>query len=127
MTFTDTSSLLLLEFVAHQMANSSLLLIGTYRDVEVTRRLPLPQSLGTLIREQLFQSVELKGLSQHEVGQLAEATRGVLDGSLFLLSLVFAFAYMAPGEDAFWRPVVALMVAIAISLTLVVGRAISHD
>ncbi len=74
--WSDTSSLLLLEFVAHQMADSSLLLIGTYRDVEVSRRHPLSRSLGTLIREQLFQSVELKGLNQHEVGQLAEATRG---------------------------------------------------
>ena len=53
--------------------------------------------------------------------------RGVLDGSLFLLSLIFAFGYIAASEDALWRPVVALTVAIAVSLTLVVGRAISHD
>ena len=53
--------------------------------------------------------------------------RGVLDGGLFLLALVFAFGYIAVGEDALWRPIVALTVAIAISLTLVVGRAISHD
>ena len=52
---------------------------------------------------------------------------GVLDGSLFLLSLVFAFGYVAVDEDALWRPIVALAVATAISLTLVVGRAISHD
>jgi len=74
--WADRSSLLLLEFVAHEIADSSLLLIGTYRDVEVTRRHPLSQSLGTLIREQTFQSLELKGLNQQEVGQLAEATRG---------------------------------------------------
>ena len=53
--------------------------------------------------------------------------RGVLDSSLFTLSLVVAFGYIAVGEDALWRPIVALTVAIAISLTLVVGRAISHD
>ena len=53
--------------------------------------------------------------------------RGVLDGSLFLLSLVFAFGYIAVDEDALWRPIVALTVATVISLTLVVGRAISHD
>ena len=53
--------------------------------------------------------------------------RGVLDGSLFMLSLVVGFGYIAAGEDALWRPIVALTVAVAISLTLVVGRAISHD
>ena len=53
--------------------------------------------------------------------------RGVLDGSLFLLSLIFAFGYIAAGEDALWRPVVALTVATVISMTLVVGRAISDD
>ncbi len=53
--------------------------------------------------------------------------RGVLDGSLFMLSLMVAFVYIAVGEDALWRPTVALTVATAISLTLVVGRAVSHD
>ncbi len=53
--------------------------------------------------------------------------RGALDGSLFLLSLVLAFGFIAMSEDAFWRPVVALTAAIAIPLTLIVRRAISHD
>ena len=74
--WADRSSLLLLEFVAHEIADSSLLIIGTYRDVEVTRRHPLSQSWGTLIREQTFQSLELKGLNQQEGGQLAAATTG---------------------------------------------------
>ena len=62
--WADRSSLLLLEFVAHEIADSRLLLIGTYRDVEITRKHPLSQSLGTLIREQVFRSVELRGLNQ---------------------------------------------------------------
>ena len=53
--------------------------------------------------------------------------RSALDGSLFLLSLVLAFGFIAMSEDAFWRPVVALTAAIAIPLTLIVRRAISHD
>jgi hypothetical protein len=53
--------------------------------------------------------------------------RSVLDGTLFMLSLMVAFGYIAVGEDALWRPIVALAVATAISLTLVVGRAPSHD
>ena len=53
--------------------------------------------------------------------------RSLLDGIVFILSLVVAFGYIAVGEDALWRPIVALSVATAISLTVVVGRAISHD
>lgn len=48
--------------------------------------------------------------------------RGLLDGSLFFLSLIFAFSYVASGEDALWRPVTALTVAIAISLILILSR-----
>ena len=53
--------------------------------------------------------------------------RSGLDGSLFMSSLICAFGYIAVGEDAFWRPVVALTVATVISLTPAVGRAISSD
>ena len=53
--------------------------------------------------------------------------RGGLDSCLFMLSLIYAFGYIAVGEDAFWRPVVALTVATVISLTLVVRRTISSD
>ena len=53
--------------------------------------------------------------------------RGGLDTSLFMLSLIFAFGYIAVDEDPFWRPVVALTVATVISLTPAVRRAISSD
>ena len=53
--------------------------------------------------------------------------RSGFDGSLFMLSLIFAFGYIAVGEDALWRPVVALTVATVISLTPAVRRAISSD
>jgi predicted ATPase len=36
--WSDKPSLLLLEFVARELANSRLLVIGTYRDVEINRR-----------------------------------------------------------------------------------------
>ena len=53
--------------------------------------------------------------------------RGLLEGSLFMLSSMGAFGYIAAGEDPFWQPVVALTVAIAISLTLVVGRLTGNE
>ena len=53
--------------------------------------------------------------------------RSGLDGSLFMLLLICGFGYIAVGEDAFWRPVVALTLTTAISLTPAVRRAISSD
>ena len=53
--------------------------------------------------------------------------RSGLDGSLFIFSLIFAFGYIAVGEDALWRPVVALSVATVISLTQAARRAIPSD
>ena len=73
----DHASLLLLEFLARGMAASNLLLVGTYRDVEVSRQHPLSQTLGSLMREQLFRRIQLGGLTQQEVNQFAELSAGV--------------------------------------------------
>lgn len=53
--------------------------------------------------------------------------RGGRDSSLFILSLIFAFGYLALGEDAFWRPALALTLVTALSVTLAVRRASSSD
>ena len=53
--------------------------------------------------------------------------RGLLEGGVFLLSLVVWFRYVSVGENAFWRPVVALTIVVAIALVLVVSRDISSD
>jgi DNA-binding CsgD family transcriptional regulator len=74
--WADRSSLQLLEFLAQEMAESRLLLLGTNRDMELTRRHPLTQTLGELVREPLFQRVLLRGLSQEEVGQFIQVTSG---------------------------------------------------
>ncbi len=42
--WSDRPSLLLLEFVARELSGARLLLVGTYRDVELNRRHPLAQS-----------------------------------------------------------------------------------
>ena len=72
--WADRSSLLLLEFLVRQIGTSSLLVIGTYRDVEVSRRHPLSQALGNLIREEGFLRVPLAGLSPAEVVELIQST-----------------------------------------------------
>ena len=79
--WSDRSSLQLLEFLAKEITSSRLLLVGTYRDVEVSRRHPLSQTLGSLMRESTvggFQRVQLGGLTQQEVGEFVEASTGVV-------------------------------------------------
>jgi predicted ATPase len=75
--WADRSSLLLLEFLAREMQFSPLLVLGTYRDVEVSRRHPLSETLGSLMREQGFLRVHLPGLALEEVEQLIEFTAAV--------------------------------------------------
>ncbi|MCH8280276.1 MAG: AAA family ATPase, partial [Chloroflexi bacterium] len=75
--WADRSSLLFLEFLAREIGESRLLLAGAYRDIEVSRSHPLSQTLGALVREQLFHRVQLDGLSQQEVGELVEGGAGI--------------------------------------------------
>ncbi|MEE9234922.1 MAG: AAA family ATPase, partial [Candidatus Acidoferrales bacterium] len=74
--WADHPSLLLLEFVARELAGNRLLLIGTYRDVELSRQHPLAETLGELTRDGLFQRVLLRGLSLEDVGRFIEMTSG---------------------------------------------------
>ena len=75
--WADPSSLLLLEFLAQEVEASPLLVLGTYRDAEVSRRHPLSQTLGSLIRQQRFLRVQLPGLAQPDVEKLIQAAAGV--------------------------------------------------
>jgi predicted ATPase len=53
--WADKPSLLLLQFLARQLAGSRLLLVGCYRDVELSRQHPLSEALAQLSREPVFQ------------------------------------------------------------------------
>ena len=75
--WADRSSLLLLEFLAQEIATSHLLLVGAHRDVELSRDIPLSQTLGALVREQLYHRVQLDGLTRQEVGELVEGNAGI--------------------------------------------------
>ncbi|MFQ6030749.1 MAG: hypothetical protein ACE5Q6_25035, partial [Dehalococcoidia bacterium] len=70
--WADHPSLLLLQFLARELSSGRLLVMGTYRDVEVSRRHPLSQTLGELTRERLFQRILLRGLNQEDVGRFIE-------------------------------------------------------
>ena len=70
----DRPSLLLLEFLAREISTARLLVLGTYRDVEVSRRHPLYLTLAELTRENLFDRKVLRGLDQEGVRRFVEAT-----------------------------------------------------
>ncbi|HME92115.1 MAG TPA: AAA family ATPase, partial [Myxococcaceae bacterium] len=60
-------SLLLLHHLGRQLRNSRMLVVGTYRDVEVDRGHPLVNALVDLRRERLCERIPLRGLSLEEV------------------------------------------------------------
>jgi tetratricopeptide (TPR) repeat protein len=104
--WADQPSLLLLQFVARELGNSRLLLIGTYRDMELSRQHPLAETLGELTRERLFQRVLLRGLSQQDVGRFIEVAAGV-DPPLGLTEAVHT---QTEGNPLFVTEVVRLLV-----------------
>ena len=59
--WADEPSLLLLRFVARRLAGTGLLLIGTYRDVELGRHHPLADTLGDLAGVEGARRVALRG------------------------------------------------------------------
>jgi class 3 adenylate cyclase len=71
--WADAPSLRLLCHLARRLPDSRLLVIGTYREVEVTRGHPLTEALGELRRERGFEHLALGGLSPPEVHELLEA------------------------------------------------------
>ncbi len=71
--WADRPSLLLLQHLARRVPGSRLLIIGTYRDVELERRHPLAEMLADLRREHLYERVLLRGFSVDEVVALMEA------------------------------------------------------
>lgn len=75
----DRPSLLLLEFLSHGIRQSRLLVLGTYRDLELTRGHPLGGTLVELAREAGsggFRQISLRGLTREDVGRFLESVAG---------------------------------------------------
>jgi len=74
--WADKPTLLLLQFLARGVARERVLLVGSYRDVELERTHPLADIVAALRREQLYERVLLRGLSFEEVKHLLRARGG---------------------------------------------------
>jgi DNA-binding CsgD family transcriptional regulator/tetratricopeptide (TPR) repeat protein len=75
--WADKSSLLLLQFLARHLEESHLLVVGCYRDLELSRQHPLSEALAQLSRLTVFQRELLLGISQEDSGQFIEMTAGI--------------------------------------------------
>src|SRR4029453_4681720 len=60
----DEPSLLLLRFLAGELAGAKILVVGTYRDVDPTVRDPLASTLSELARERVTRRIHLTGLTK---------------------------------------------------------------
>jgi tetratricopeptide (TPR) repeat protein len=69
----DRPSLALLEQVARGVANQRIVIVGTYRDVEVDRVHPLAQTLAALRRMEHHERIALRGFTQQSVVDLLTA------------------------------------------------------
>ncbi len=105
--WADKPSLLLLQFLARELRGARLLVLGTYRDVDLRRQHPLSQTLGELTREQLSQRILLRGLGEPDVQRFIEITAGVKPPP----SMVDAVYKETEGNPFFVNEVVRLLVA----------------
>ncbi len=75
--WADKPSLLLLQFLASQLSGCPMLVVGTYRDVEVSRQHPLSETLAQLSRLPAFMRLELKGLDREDTADFIQNATGV--------------------------------------------------
>jgi class 3 adenylate cyclase/tetratricopeptide (TPR) repeat protein len=75
--WADKPSLLFLQFLARELQGSRILVIGTYRDVALSRRHPLSEALAELARESLMERILLRGLTETDVARFIEMTASV--------------------------------------------------
>jgi tetratricopeptide (TPR) repeat protein len=74
--WADQGTLLLLIHLAHLIAKLPVLMVGTYRDFELTPAKPLAGALDELTRLHLAEQIALGGLDRTAVGQMLRALSG---------------------------------------------------
>ena len=75
--WADHSTLDLLEFSAREVSSRKMLIVGSYRDMELSRRHPLSESLARLARIDGFQRIPLQGLEHADSNGLINDIGGM--------------------------------------------------
>ncbi len=103
--WADKPTLLLLQYIAAELEGARILIVGTYRDVEVGRQHPLEAALADLHRSERFEVVDLKGLNEAQVRDYIQRASGVEPSP----DLVGEILEQTEGNPFFLGEVVALM------------------
>jgi DNA-binding SARP family transcriptional activator/Fe2+ transport system protein FeoA len=83
----DEPSLLLLQFVARSLADSRLLVLGAYRDVDPVPGEHLTATLAELARERGTRRLSLDGLAEEDVAEYVELTASEIAAPAFVAAL----------------------------------------
>jgi class 3 adenylate cyclase/tetratricopeptide (TPR) repeat protein len=74
--WADDSTMLLLQHIAQRLSEMPVLILGTYRDVELDVARPLARALEELVRQRLAHDLALKRLSEAGVAAMLRAVSG---------------------------------------------------
>lgn len=75
--WADKPTLQLLQHVARELARMRVLIVGNYRDTDITRQSALSETLASLNRESGFDRIVLRGLDRDEVAAYIKARANV--------------------------------------------------
>jgi DNA-binding CsgD family transcriptional regulator len=104
--WSDASSLRMLEFLAPDLASSPMLVVITYRDMELSRQHPLSGTLGELSRQHGFERLRLTGLSRDETALMM----GLAGGGAVPPTLVETIHMQTEGNPLFVAEMTRLLV-----------------
>lgn len=138
--WADQPSLRLLEFLAQALGKNRILVIGTYRDVEVSRQHPLSETLAELTREHPLQRLVLQGLSRPDVGRfiehtaaltpspdLIEAVHTQTEGNpLFMIEIVRLLAQDVAFATTQWQQHLPLGIGLPAGVREVIGKRLNR-
>jgi DNA-binding SARP family transcriptional activator len=83
----DAPSLLLLRFLARELASSRICVLAAYRDVDPVPRPELTALIAELAREPLARRMALRGLSEPELAELVELTASTVASAELVAAL----------------------------------------
>ena len=134
----DEPSLMLLQFLARELRGAPMLVVATYRDIELGRHHPLSKVAAVLAGENLSRRVVLRGLAQADVARYIEMTtrltppKGLVEavfreteGNPFFVSEVVRLL-AAEGRLDTGTPSTSWSVGIPQGVREVVGRRLEH-
>jgi tetratricopeptide (TPR) repeat protein len=134
----DTPSILFLRFLASQLSDMPVLVVGTYRDVELTPDHPLTSAIAELAREPVTRVISLSGLPAEAVREFIGATvempphdhlvaavwRATNGNPLFVGEAVRLLS--AEGRLGDVKDLTSLRVAVPAGVRAVIARRIGH-